>query len=104
MDEKPKESTIPEFVPLPRHLIKEPLTERTYRERITLYEIERNRKEEALRKRTDDMLRYMQEIDNHKLRGPSELDCMVFCENEFEAWELGGELGTLDIQLTSFMD
>lgn len=46
-----------------------------------MYEIENIQKEKALRKKYDDMLRYMQEIDNHKLKGPSERELVIFYED-----------------------
>lgn len=35
-----------------------------------MYEMDREKKEQIQRKRINDMLRNMQELDNHKLRGP----------------------------------
>jgi hypothetical protein len=37
---------------------------------MTVYEQERERKEQQQKKRVNDMLKNMQELDNHKLKGP----------------------------------
>jgi hypothetical protein len=60
----------------------EALTERTFKARMTMFEQEQEKKEQQQRKRINDMLRNMQDLDNHKLKGPKpqELVELRLCE------------------------